>query len=52
MAGDDPALLEALLDMELRGGDADAGLALAAELLEKDPGFRERLCRSGSAWRR
>ncbi len=47
VAGDDPALLEALLDLELRGGDADAGLALAAELLEKNPEFRERLLQIG-----
>ena len=43
IAGDDPALLMALLDIELRSGGTEAARQLLRELLTKDAGARTRI---------
>jgi tetratricopeptide (TPR) repeat protein len=47
-AADDQVLLAALVEIDLRSGELEAGRALAAELLQKDREIRHRLL--DSAW--
>jgi tetratricopeptide (TPR) repeat protein len=43
VAGDDPALLLALMEIELRSGNLDSGRTLLSDLLHKDPSLRTRI---------
>jgi len=42
-AGDDPALLLTVADMQLRGDQFEEGLAIVRRLLEQDPSLREQI---------
>jgi tetratricopeptide (TPR) repeat protein len=46
-AGDDPALLLTVADMQLRGDKVADGLAIVRRLLEEDPGRREQIAVMG-----
>jgi tetratricopeptide (TPR) repeat protein len=46
-AGDDPVLLAALVELDLRSGRVDAARALMTELLERDRDMRHRLLATG-----
>ena len=43
IAGDDPALLMALLELELRSGQMDSAREILAQLLQGDPSLRTRI---------
>jgi tetratricopeptide (TPR) repeat protein len=43
VAGDDPALLLALMEIELRSGNMEAGREILAGLLQTDPSLRSRI---------
>jgi tetratricopeptide (TPR) repeat protein len=42
-AGDDPALLMALADLELRSGQLDQAREIVAHVVSRDPGMREKI---------
>ena len=46
-AGDDPALLLTVADMQLRGDTVEEGLAIVRRLLEEDPSRREQIALLG-----
>jgi tetratricopeptide (TPR) repeat protein len=43
IAGDDPALLLALMEVELRSGQMDSAREILAQLLQRDPSLRTRI---------
>jgi tetratricopeptide (TPR) repeat protein len=43
IAGDDPALLMALMELELRSGQMDSAREILAQLLQRDPALRTRI---------
>jgi tetratricopeptide (TPR) repeat protein len=46
-AGDDPALLLTVADIQLRGDKSEDGLVIVRRLLEEDPGRREQIAQLG-----